>query len=245
MSNDDAVRYADSVIRQTQGSTLPEDVSRIETGPAYARMFTQFVSYFNMMANTNGTALLQISREMGLRKGAGKALMVVTMGVLVPLWVAEAIAQGMRGGPEDEDGDGWLDDWLAAVFGMGTIKGTLAMVPFVGQLANAGINRANDNPADDRVSLSPAISLLEGAVGAPVSVYSAIMEEGNQRKAIRDVASLVSIATGLPAVALARPIGYLAGVEQGSIEPAGPLGPEVDFARGVISGVPSPESKMR
>jgi GNAT superfamily N-acetyltransferase len=237
----DAVGYADGVIRQTQGSTMPEDVSRIETGPAYARVFTQFIGYFNMMANTNGTALKQISSEIGLKKGAGKALMVVTMGMLVPLWVAEAIAQAMRGGPDDPDGDGWLDDWLAAVFGMGTIKGMFAMVPFIGQLANAGLNRFNTNPADDRVSLSPAVSLLESGAGVPYDVYKYLIGEGKARTTVRDVASLVSIATGLPATALARPLGYLAGVQQGDISPTGPA----DAARGLITGNPSPESKTK
>lgn len=234
-----AVRFADGVVRQTQGSTLPEDVSRIETGPAYARVFTQFIGYFNMMANTNGTALKQIAQDVGLKKGAGKAAYVVLTGFLLPIWIAEAIAIAFRGGPEDEDGDGYLDDWLAAVLGMGTIKGMFAQVPFVGQLANAGMNRLNDNPADDRVSLSPAVSLLEGAVGSPVSVYKAIVDDGNAQKAIRDVAALVSMATGLPASFAARSGGYLAGVASGDIQPTGP----VDFARGVLTGVASPESR--
>ena len=65
------------------------------------------------------------------------------------------------------------------------------------------------------------------------------MEEGSQRKAIRDVASLVSIATGLPATALARPLGYLAGVNEGAISPPS----TADAVRGAVSGVPSPESK--
>jgi hypothetical protein len=240
-SERDAVRAADSVIRTTQGSTLPEDVSRIETGPAYARIFTQFIGYFNMMANTNATALKQIAQEVGLKKGAGKALGVVTLGLLIPLWVAEAIAQAMRGGPPDEDKDGYLDDWLAAVFGMGTIKGAFAMVPFVGQLANASINRFNGNPADDKVSMSPAVSLLESAAGLPVDVYKAITDPDklNKRNAVRDVASAVSIATGLPATAVARPLGYLAGVATDKIDPTGP----VDAMRGAITGTPSPASK--
>jgi hypothetical protein len=237
----DAVRAADSVIRTTQGSTLPEDVSRIETGPAYARIFTQFIGYFNMMANTNATALKQISQEVGLKKGAGKAIGVVTLGFLIPIWVAEAIAHAMRGGPDDEDDDGYLDDWLAAVFGMGTIKGSLAMVPFVGQLANAGINRFNGNPADDKVSLSPAVSLLESAVGVPVDVYKAITDPDklNTRNAVRDVASAVSLATGLPAVAVARPLGYLAGVATDKIDPTSAF----DALRGTVTGTPSPDSK--
>ena len=241
LSQDDAVRYADGVIRQTQGSTLPEDVSRIETGPAYARVFTQFIGYFNMMANTNGTQVKQIAQDVGLKRGAGKALMLVTLGMMVPIWVAEAIAQAMRGGPDDPEGDGWLDDWLAAVFGLGTIKGMFAMVPFVGSLANAAVNRFNGNPADDKMSLSPAVSLLEGAAGVPVDIYKTLHGEGNTQRTVRDVASMISILTGLPAIAAARPLGYLAGVEGGQISPTGPA----DAVRGALTGTASPASKNR
>lgn len=241
MSEKDAIRFADSTVRQTQGSTLPEDVSRFETGPAYARAFTQFVGYFNMMANTNGTALKQIASEVGLKKGAGKALYVVMLGFMAPIWIAEAIALAFKGGPEDEEGDGYLDDWLAAVFGMGTTKGLLAQIPILGQFGVAAANRFNDNPLDDRVSLSPAISLLESSVSAPESVYKAIVEDGSAQKAIRDVATLVSVATGVPLYGLARPVGYAAGVAQGKIEPTSP----VDAARGLVTGTASPESKVR
>lgn len=241
MSQADAIRFADSTVRQTQGSTLPEDVSRFETGPAYARAFTQFVGYFNMMANTNGTALKQIAGEVGLKKGAGKALYVVMLGFLAPIWIAEAIALAFKGGPEDDEGDGYLDDWLAAVFGMGTTKGLLAQIPILGQFGVAAANRFNDNPLDDRVSLSPAISLLESSVSAPESVYKAIVEDGSAQKAIRDVATLVSVATGVPLYGLARPVGYAAGVAQGKIEPTS----AADAARGLVTGTASPESKVR
>lgn len=242
LSEADAARYADGLVRQTQGSTLPEDVSRIETGPAYARIFTQFIGYFNMMANTNATALKQIAGEMGMKKGAGKALLVVTTGMLIPLWIAEAIAVGMRGGPEDEDDDGYLDDWLAAVFGMGTIKGAFAMVPFVGTAANVALNKMNSNPADDKASVSPAVSLLEAGAGLPKLGYQLATdpEKINARNAVRDVASALTLGTGLPFYALARPLGYLMGVEQGKIEPTSDL----DMARGLVTGSASPDSKQ-
>ena len=123
---------------------------------------------------------------------------------------------------------------------MGTIKGTLAMVPFVGQLAAAAVNRFNSNPVDDRVSASPAVSMLEAVGGVSVDAYKlATGEQVNARTAVRDVASLVSIATGLPAAAAARPLGYLAGVEQGRIAPTS----TGDAVRGAVTGVASPESK--
>jgi hypothetical protein len=240
MSERDAVRFADGVIRQTQGTSLPEDISRFESGPAPLRLFTQFVGYFNMMANTNATAVKQIADEMGLKKGAGKLVYVALAGLLVPIWVAEAIAQAFRGGPEDDEGDGWLDDWLQAVFGLGTLKGVVAQVPFVGQAAQLLVNRFNDNPADDKFSLSPAVSLIESSVSAPKSVYDAIVDDGNKQRAVRDVAAAATMITGLPIYGAVRPLGYLAGVADDRIEPTGPI----DFTRGLVTGTASAESRQ-
>ncbi len=235
----DAVRFADGVIRQTQGSTLPEDVSRFETGPAVMRVFTQFVGYFNMMANTNATAMSQVVSEMGVKKGAGKLAYIALAGLLVPIWVAEAIAQAFRGGPGDEDDDGYLDDWLMAVFGLGTLRGMTAQIPIAGQVGQMAVSRFNNNPADDKFSLSPAVSLIESAVGSPASVYKAIIEDGNAQKAVRDVAAAATLLTGLPFYAAARPVGYATGVAQGKIEPTD----AVDAVRGTVTGTASKESK--
>jgi hypothetical protein len=245
MSDADAVRFADGTVRQTQGSTLPEDVSRFETGPAYARAFTQFVGYFNMVANTNATALKQIAGEVGLKKGAGRAFSVVMLGLLAPIWMAEAIALAFKGGPDDEDEDGSIiDDWVASVFGFGTAKGLLAMIPILGQAANSAVTRLDNNPMNDRISLSPGLSLLESALGGNVqTVYELLNDEKevNARRAVRDAATLVSVFAGVPVYALARPAGYAAGVAQGKIEPTS----AADAARGLVTGTASPESKAR
>lgn len=58
---------------------------------------------------------------------------------------------------------------------------------------------------------------------------------------LRDVASAVSIATGLPSYDAARPLGYLAGVMEVRIDPTSP----VDAVRGARTGAASPESKVR
>lgn len=236
----DAVRLADSAVRETQGSTMPEDVSRIETGNAFVRMFTQFAGYFNMQANLLGTEFAKTYHEMGMRKGAGRGLYLFVFGFLVPNMLAELIAQAFKGGPDDEEKDGsTIDDWLKAVVLMGNVRSGLAMIPGVGQAANALINTFNSKPYDDRISTSPAISMIESAVQAPHSVYQAIAGQGSARKAVRDLATLISMTTGLPATAIARPLGYMTGVSENKIAPTGP----VDTARGLVTGTPSPESK--
>lgn len=153
--------------------------------------------------------------------------------------MAEAIAQAFRGGPGDEDDDGYLDDWLMAVFGFGTLRGMTAQIPIAGQVGQMAVSRFNNNPADDKFSLSPAVSLIESAVGSPASVYKAIIEDGNAQKAVRDVAAAATLLTGLPFYAAARPVGYAAGVAQGKIEPTD----AVDAVRGTVTGTASKESK--
>jgi hypothetical protein len=235
----DARRLADAAVRQTQGSTLPEDVSNIETGNAFVRMFTQFAGYFNMQANLLGTEFANVMHEQGLRKGMGRGVYVFTLGFLVPAMVSELIVQAFRGGPEDEDKDGTtIDDWLAALF-KGNLRAGLAMLPGVGQVLNAGVNTFNRKPYDDRISTAPAISMIESAVSAPHSVYKAVTEDGSSKKAVRDVATLISLTTGLPANAIARPLGYVADVEDGKVAPTS----AADAVRGAITGAASPDSK--
>jgi hypothetical protein len=239
-SEKEARRYADAVVRETQGSTLPEDVSRIETGNAFARMFTQFAGYFNMQANLLGTEFSNIAQDIGLRKGAGRGLYVLLLAFLAPAWVSELIVQAFRGGPDDEDKDGeTLDDWILAVLGVATLRAGTAMVPGIGQVINTAANTLNHKPYDDRISTAPAISMIESAVQAPVSVYRAAVDGGRESRAVRDVATLISMTTGIPVSAAARPASYLAGVGSGKVRPTS----EADMARGLMTGAASPDSK--
>jgi hypothetical protein len=211
----------------------------METGTPLTRAFVQFAGYFNMLANTSITAGRQIMREGGAMKYPKLFAMILT-GPMASLWIAEAISIAFRGGPDDEDDDGLLDDWFAQVFGAGTVKGTLAAVPGVGQLGTALANRIfTDNPMDDRASLSPMVSMIESGGGALITVPSAIFGEGSARTAVRDASTLISLLTGIPVYGVARPIRYMAGMAAGDIEPTGP----VDVARGLATGSVSPESR--
>jgi len=240
-SDRDAARFADSVIRETQGTMAPEDVSRFETGPAFIRVFTQFAGYFNMMANLNATEVQLVARDAGLKKGMGRLFYVYLMGFAVPALLGDAIAKALRGGWEDEEGDGYLDD-LFAWFFSSQAKFALAAVPVVGQAANAALGAFTKLPYDDRISMSPAVSVIESGLGTPAEVYQSLVDgESFNRADTRDALNLLGVLTGTPIGALAKPLGYGVGVAQGDIEPTGPL----DAARGVITGAPSPESRMQ
>lgn len=235
-----SVRFADSVIRETQGTMAPEDLSRFETGSPFVRMFTQFYSWFNMMANLNATEVQLVARTTGLRKGAGRLFFVYLLGFAAPAILGDAVAKALRGGWEDEDDDGYMDDMLAWFF-MSQAKFGLAAVPVVGQAANAVLGTFTEVPYDDRISMSPAISVFESGLKTPAELYQTIVEgESFNRADTRNMLNLLGVMSGLPAGAVSKPIGYGVGVAQGDIEPTGP----VDVVRGAVTGSPSPESRQ-
>jgi hypothetical protein len=236
----EAIRIANSVIRETQNSMSPEDISRFETGTSFTRAFTQFYSHFNNQANLLGTeAIITQQSDLGLGKKVGRYSYLIVVGYMAQAAVADAIAQLFRGGWEDEEDDGYLDDVLAWFFSS-QLKYGAAMVPIAGQAFNAALAMANDNPTDDRISVSPFVSIVEGGIRAPVEIGKSIFQ-GDEftRRDIRDTATLLGMLTNLPLGWLGRPAGYLKDVADGKVEPTGP----VDLARGLLTGTPSPESK--
>lgn len=227
-----AIKAADSAVRETQGSFSAEDVSRIETGPSFLRLFNMFVSYFNMqlnlLASEGGTAI----DEIGMKKAAPRLFYLALVGFMLPAFLSELITKTMRGELDEDDDDDYLDDLMQAFFA-GTAKNAIAMVPFAGPLANAVKNRMDDKFYNDQISVSPVISQLESLL-APVSVAEAAFGEGSEKKAVRDSLTLIGLLTGIPVTPLGRPIGYLIDVEKGKAKPQN----ELDYFRGLVTGAP-------
>jgi hypothetical protein len=240
-STADAVRFADSVLRETQGSWNPEDVARLETGSPFVRMFTQFGGWANMLANLNATETQIVARGVGVGKGKGRLFYVYLMGFAAQALVGQAIADLMRGGWDDDEEDGYLDEALNWFFGS-QLKLGLSSIPIAGPLANVALGGFTEARFDDRLSVSPVLSVVEGGLLAPASVYDSVVNgEKFNRADVRNVLTLLGLVSGLPLLPLAKPLGYGVGVAQGDIEPTGPL----DAARGVVTGAPSPESRMQ
>jgi hypothetical protein len=228
----DAVRIADEAVRLTQGSFNPEDVSRFETGSHFQRAFTHFYSYFNMWANLDATEYIKTVRELGLRKGAGRLLYIYLFGFLNIAVASEMIVKLMSGDFDEDDDDNYMDDFLNLFF-MSHVRSIAAMIPG-GQALTATVNVWNSKPYDDKISVSPSISMIEGTVRAPYSVYKAIVDDGSGKRAARDTLTALGMLTGLPVLPLARPVGYLIDVKEDKAQPTGPI----DFTRGLITGKP-------
>ncbi|MGV8953875.1 MAG: hypothetical protein ACOH2M_22445 [Cypionkella sp.] len=229
MTADDAVFEADSVVRRTQGSFNPEDVSTFETGTASQRVLTMFYSYFNTMLNLVGGEAMTEIRTVGWK--SPRLFSIYFFGVLAPAVLAEAVSQAARGELGDEDDDGLTDDMLELFLGS-QVKFLAGMVPFVGPLTVAAINNFNKLQYDDKLSLSPAVYVGERVVRAPATVIDAMRGEGSPSRAVADGITALGLITGIPTGQLAKSAGYLVGIGEGKSEPQNAL----DVARGVMSG---------
>lgn len=228
----EAIRAANEAVRLTQGSFAPEDVSSIETGTPFSRFFLMFYSYFNMQANLLGGEFTKIIQDMGLKKGAGKLLYLYTFGFMIPAFMSELIVKSMSGDFDEDDDDEYMDDVLEAFF-FSQLRTGAATIPYAGQVATGFINSFNDKVYDDRISTSPAISMLEASVKTPVNIYKALAEGKNIKGAARDTLNTLGLFTGIPLGPVNKPLGYILDVDQGKIEP--PTGP-IDLTRGLITG---------
>lgn len=226
------IRAADAAVRQTQGTFAPEDLSAFETQNAFVKMFTQFANYFNMLGNLNATEVKKIQRDIGLKQGAGKLFYVYAMGFALPAVMADVIARAFgEGFDADDDEDYDAMDLLYILFGSQARMG-MAMVPGVGMVGNAIWNRFNDKPYDDRINVSPVATTLESAANAPFSLYDALVNDKNEKRAVRDVLTLFGLLSGLPVYWIGRPVGFAIDAADGKVE----ADSVDDWATGLISG---------
>lgn len=229
-----AVAEADSIVRQTQANMTPEGSSRIMAGPPVLQLFVQFFGYFNNLANLNETQFKKIVKESGLRKGAGKLFLLMFLGSWMPAVLSDVIRRTASGvGFDEDDDDEYMDDFIQMFLGA-PVSFATAQIPFAGQISNLIVNRFNDKRYDDRLNLSPTISMIESMAQLPGDVYDAIDKKSQERKGIRNVMNVLGVMTNLPGGAVARPLTYLNDIRNGKADPEGP----VDFTRGFITGKP-------
>lgn len=249
-TTEEAVLDADSVIRTTMSDFSPENVANVETGNALYRSFLVFYNYFNMQFNLLNERFHADSMEKKLIKRYGMyardALLVVT----IPSVVAKLIEAVVFGDPDtgDDDEFGMVD--MLRMLASESFKNAVAMAPIAGQFINtAGASLAKDqkggvvsdvarfiwgtDPYVGRIMTAPAYGLIEGS-GKAIQQTVEILndEEVNARSYTRNMLDLLSVVTGLPLGFLKKPLGYMAGVEAGDIQPAD----AGEFVQGVLSG---------
>jgi len=236
----EATQRADAAVRLTQSSLAPEDIAAFEVGTPFYRTFIQFSGFFNTMANLNVDEYIKVFRDMGWRGNKGKLAMIYVLGFMMPMILSDAIVRTLGGQWDDDDDDGYLDEFMEWFFGS-QVRGGVAMIPGFGPGVAAVMNAFNDKPYDDRMATSPAVSSLEGATVGVVKAGINVVDDTKEvtGKNVRDVLTLLSLVTGIPLTVLGRPIGYEMEVQRGKVTPTD----SIDYARGLVTGKASEASK--
>ncbi|WP_297671138.1 hypothetical protein [uncultured Desulfovibrio sp.] len=100
-----AARYADSIVRLSQGSGATKDLARVQRGGELLRLTTMFYSYFNTFYN------LGARRIALLKQHHSKADVFMAANTALLLWFVPAVFGELlagRGPDEDEEPEKWL-----------------------------------------------------------------------------------------------------------------------------------------
>ena len=169
-----AIDTADSTVRKVMGSYGSKDIAKIEAAHPAMKLLIPFYGYFNLQLNLQQTEFGNIMRKHGWA-GTPKMFMAYISLVLGPAVVGQLITDALRKRlPQDNDEDGEvLDDWLSW-FITSQLSFLSAEVPVAGQGLNAAVKALNNNPMDDRVSISPAVSMLETGIRTGSNIVKSI-----------------------------------------------------------------------
>ncbi|MDR1360678.1 MAG: hypothetical protein LBJ82_06840 [Deltaproteobacteria bacterium] len=101
-----AVEYADHIVRITQGTGLNKDLSKIQRGSEYLKLFTMFYSYFNTLFG-----LIQLrSADVKLHQDKAAAMRAANSFLLL-VAVPALLSEWLAGRGPDEDEEYW--QWAA------------------------------------------------------------------------------------------------------------------------------------
>lgn len=109
-----AVRAADSFVRQTQGGGATKDLARIQRGDDLMRLFTMFYSFFNTLYNMAYLSGRYVQKQGFTRGGVAAAAGSVMWLWFLPSLTAELVAGR---GPDEDDGEGWAE-WALPILAL-------------------------------------------------------------------------------------------------------------------------------
>jgi len=208
-----AVEHADDVVKRTQGSKYPEDLAAYESGTPVQKLWTQFGGFSNVLLN----------QVLGANQGWGPKLRASLYVLLLPTLFEATLRMLAQGTPDDDDGDGKLDD-IAVQYGRSALRNAAGLIPGVGPFA-LSIAESEGN----RVAATPAGMFLGSAAKG---LFSAFDERDMSGQDARNLGVLLTIVTGLPLAPIANAYGYDVDVGRGKAKPSG----TADYLRGLVVG---------
>ncbi len=231
----EAIQQADGAVRMTQDSLLPEDRAAYQTTSPFFNAMFQFSSYFNGQANLNATAYKSLIKELGFtsKRFSGQLIYTFMFGFMLPALVSEAIQELAGGGLVDDDEDGYIDDFFEFGY-MSALRYGTSFVP-LGNMLMMPINQFDDKAYNDRITVSPSVSLINSTVQGSTRFVMSLFDPDDDISGheVRSILTLSSLFTRVPTYFIAKPIGIYVDEEAGKWKPRGPI----DRIRAYLFGI--------
>lgn len=184
MTDEQAVYYADKMVRDTQGSGAAKDMAAIQRGGPLLKLFTMFYSYFNVFYNRQ-RSLARDVRDPGVSWGSVVAQtfwLLVLPSLLSPLLTGQ--------GPGDDE------EW-AAWAARNVFFGLLTGVPYGRDIANTASNKVAGKSFGDP-KLSPVEGFGTNLVHLGRDIAKMASGEETSKGAIKNLFNVAGVMTALP-----------------------------------------------
>jgi hypothetical protein len=222
LSEDEAVHYAEKMVRLSQSSGRKKDLSAIQRGNAGQKFISMFYTPSSVFFNQ------QWEGAQHLKAGNWSKALAPTFWFLTMTTIAEAMMGGDWPEDDDEDGLGGLD--IAEWVGRNLLFGAFYGIPVARDIANTTERKMRGEYAEyGTTPLSFAAQTISRGVSATKKMIDGEETEGKDVKA---QASAVGFLFGLPGNQVGRTAGFIKDVYDGKVEPDG-LG---DWYTGLTSG---------
>lgn len=126
MTGQDAIDYADSIVARGQGSGLPREMSDIQQGSTWKKMFTMFYTFFNAYYNLQTDLYKQTDF-----KSPASALKYAKNQIWVTLIPSLLVDYLFNGGPEDDEE--WYA-WASKILTGYSVSGVVGVRDFANAL---------------------------------------------------------------------------------------------------------------
>lgn len=233
LSNADAIDFADSTVRMTQGSMDALDLNNVETGGPVLKMFTQFTSYFNTLLNLVWAQLNRKFKNPSRTAQAARAAYVLSTVVIVPAILSDWIAAAFKGENVFTESEDWQDFMLQHAL-LPSAKMFTAMVPVYG------------SPIVSAASMVTGQQSMGGLIGTPATIGALESSAKMLQKIFAGKSNAITWQDGLTV------LGVMSGVPVGTA-----VGRRLDYAQAtgldsfneaikfIVSGQMSKEEKER
>ncbi|CAB5079527.1 hypothetical protein UFOVP143_4 [uncultured Caudovirales phage] len=189
MSEEDAINFADKVVRTTQGSGALKDLSGMQRGGEVNKFFTMFYSYFGVLYNRLADVQAREAGLKNLHRKVGRLTVLLLMGELLNTLGDDAWDAMFP--PDKKKPD---DTPFLVRLALNTVDSTLNTLPIARDVYSA----ATAIVGGGQVRTPPALAGVGKAIAGGKAISDLLQGKDMTRGKGRNIAALVGLLTNQP-----------------------------------------------